>query len=102
MTRPKVLICACPDLALDGRELAARLQQAGVQAELAPPLCTPDGLVRLKKLTAAKARPWMVAACGPEIHAGFFQALAKDCPSGGGRAVRADLETALGALTLAL
>ena len=28
MTRRKVLICACPDLAMDGRELAARLQQA--------------------------------------------------------------------------
>ena len=80
MTRRKVLICACPDLAMDGRELAARLKQAGVQAELAPPLCTPDGLARLKKLTAAKARPWLVAACGPEIHAGFFQALAKEAP----------------------
>ena len=76
MTRRKVLICACPDLAMDGRELAARLKQAGVQADLAPPLCTPDGLARLRKLTAAKARPWLVAACGPEIHAGFFPALA--------------------------
>ena len=103
MTRRKVLICACPDLAMDGRELAARLKQAGVQAELAPPLCTPDGLARLKKLTAAKARPWLVAACGPEIQAGFFRALApearlpvvdvRSCP---------DLETAMGALTLAL
>jgi len=56
MTRRKVLICACPDLAMDGRELAARLKQAGVQADLAPPLCTPDGLARLRKLAAAKAR----------------------------------------------
>ena len=55
-------------------------KQAGVQADLAPPLCTPDGLARLRKLTAAKARPWLVAACGPEIHAGFFQALAGEAP----------------------
>jgi CBS domain-containing protein len=51
-----------------------------VQADLAPPLCTPEGLARLRKLTAAKARPWLVAACGPEIHAGFFQALAGRTP----------------------
>ena len=103
MTRRKVLICACPDLAMDGRELAARLKQAGVQADLAPPLCTPDGLARLRKLTAAKARPWLVAACGPEIHAGFFQALAPEArlPVVDVRSC-ADLETAVGALTLAL
>ena len=101
MTRRKVLICPCPDLAMDSRELAARLKQAGVQAELAPPLCTPDGLARLQKLAAAKARPWLVAACGPEIHAGFFQALAKDVAVVDVRSC-ADLETALGALTLAL
>ena len=78
-------------------------KQAGVQADLAPPLCTPDGLARLRKLTAAKARPWLVAACGPEIHAGFFQALAGEAPLPVVD-VRscADLETALGALTLAL
>ena len=81
----------------------ARLKQAGVQADLAPPLCTPDGLARLRKLTTAKARPWLVAACGPEIHAGFFPALApearlpvvdvRSCP---------DLEAAVGAVILAL
>ena len=76
MTRRKMLICACPDLAFDGRELADRLQQVGVKAELTPPLCTPDGLARFRRLTAAKSRPWLVAACGPEIHAGFFQSLA--------------------------
>ena len=103
MTRRKVLICACPDLAMDGRELAARLKQAGVQADLAPPLCTPDGLARLRKLTAAKARPWLVAACGPEIQAGFFQALAPEArlPVVDVRSC-ADLEAAVGALTLAL
>jgi heterodisulfide reductase subunit A len=103
MTRRKVLICACPDLALDGLELAARLQQAGFQADLAPPLCTPDGLARLKKLAAAKTRPWLVAACGPEIHAGFFPALGGKTPLAVVDVRSApDLNTALGALTLAL
>ncbi|MBU4353926.1 MAG: FAD-dependent oxidoreductase, partial [Proteobacteria bacterium] len=87
---------------MDGRELAARLKQAGVQADLAPPLCTPEGLARLKKLAAAKARPRLVAACGPEIHAGFFQALAGDKLLVVDVRSAADLETALGALTLAL
>jgi heterodisulfide reductase subunit A len=102
MTRRKVLICECPDLGFDGQELAARLQQLGVKAELTPPLCTPAGLARLQGITAAKARNWLVAACGPEIHAGFFRHLAGaalpvvDVRSG------ADLEAAVGALTLAL
>ena len=98
MTRTKVLICACPDLAFDVGELAARLSQAGVQAELAPPLCTPDGLARLRA-QASSGRSWLVAACGPEIHAGFFARVGglpvvdvRACP---------DLLTALGALTLA-
>jgi heterodisulfide reductase subunit A len=103
MTRRKVLICQCPDLAFDGRELAARLKAAGVKAELAPPLCTPDGLARLKALAASRGRPGLVAACGPEIHAGFFQELAgeKPLPVVDVR-VAPDLETALGVLTLAL
>ncbi|MDP2047082.1 MAG: FAD-dependent oxidoreductase, partial [Deltaproteobacteria bacterium] len=103
MIRRKVLICACPDLAMDGRELAARLKQAGVQADLAPPLCTPDGLARLRKLAAPKARPWLVAACGPDIQAGFFQALAPEArlPVLDVRSC-ADLEAAVGAVTLAL
>jgi heterodisulfide reductase subunit A len=103
MTRRKVLICNCPDLAFDGRELAARLKAAGVKAELAPPLCTPDGLARLKALAASRGRPGLVAACGPEIHAGFFQELAgeKPLPVVDVR-VAPDLETALGVLTLAL
>jgi heterodisulfide reductase subunit A len=88
---------------MDVGELAARLKQAGVTAELAPPLCTPAGLARLKGLKGMKARSWVVAACGPEIHAGFFQGLGgktrlsvvdiRSCP---------EVETALGALILAL
>ncbi|MFA4901107.1 MAG: CoB--CoM heterodisulfide reductase iron-sulfur subunit A family protein [Desulfobaccales bacterium] len=103
MTRRKILLCACPDLAFDGRELAGRLQRLGVKAELAPPLCAPDGLARLQCLTTSKSLNWLVAACGPEIHAGFFQGLADkeplpvvDVRSCG------DLESAVGALTLAL
>jgi heterodisulfide reductase subunit A-like polyferredoxin len=103
MTRQKILLCACPDLAFDSRELAGRLQQLGVKTELAPPLCAPEGLVRLQRLTTSKSRNWLVAACGSEIHAGFFQGLADkeplpvvDVRSCG------DLESAVGALTLAL
>jgi heterodisulfide reductase subunit A len=103
MIRGKILICACPDLAVDSRELADRLKQAGVKAEVAPPLCTPVGLARLKALMASKARPRLVAACGPEIHAGFFQQLAGETtPPVVDLRSRPDLETALGALTLAL
>jgi heterodisulfide reductase subunit A2 len=102
MTRLKVLLCACPDLAFDGRELVNRLQQLGVKAEQTPPLCAPDGLARLQRLTTSKSLNWLVAACGPEINAGFFQGL-----SGKGALpvldVRScgDLESAVGALTLA-
>jgi heterodisulfide reductase subunit A len=100
MTRRKVLICNCPDLAFDGRELAARLKPAGVKAELAPPLCTPDGLARLKALAASKGRSWLVAACGPEIHAGFLPGVVK-LPVVDVRSCL-DLEAALGALTMAM
>jgi heterodisulfide reductase subunit A2 len=101
MNRRKVLICPCPDLAMDPRDVAARLQQMGLQAEVGPQLCTPDGLARLKKLTPAKARSWLVAACGPEIHAGFLAGPAKGAPVVDVRAC-SDLEAAVGALTLAL
>jgi heterodisulfide reductase subunit A len=103
MTRRQILICACPDLAFDGRELVDRLQQMGVKADLAPPLCTPDGLARLQELRAAPRRSWLVAACGPEIHAGFFQRLIgkEPLPVVEVRSC-ADLESAVGTLTLAL
>jgi heterodisulfide reductase subunit A len=103
MAPRKILLCACPDLAFDGRELAGRLQQLGVKAEVTPPLCAPDGLARLQRLSTSKSFNWLVAACGPEIHAGFFQGLdgkeplpVVDVRSCG------DLESAVGALTLAL
>jgi heterodisulfide reductase subunit A len=103
MTRRKILLCACPDLAFAGGDLAVRLQQLGVKAELMPPLCAPDGLARLQGLATAKSRKWLVAACGPEIHAGFFQGLAGKgpLPVVDVRSCR-DLEAAVGVLTLAL
>ncbi len=103
MIRRKILLCACPDLAFAGGELAVRLQQLGVKAELTPPLCAPDGLARLQGLATAKSGNWLVAACGPEIHAGFFQGLAGKGPLPVVD-VRScvDLESAVGVLTLAL
>jgi heterodisulfide reductase subunit A len=103
MTQRKILLCACPDLAFDGRELAGRLQQLGVKAELTTPLCAPDGLEELRKLAAARRKPYLVAACGPEIHSGFFRGLAGKgpLPVVDVRCCN-DLESALGALTLAL
>src|SRR5437763_295070 len=99
MTRRNILLCACPDLAFDGGELAIRLQRVGVKAELAPPLCTPDGLARLRHLVASRSQQWLVAACGPEIHAGFFQNLEGErwLPVVDVRSC-AELSTAMGAL----
>jgi heterodisulfide reductase subunit A2 len=103
MSRRKILLCACPDLAFDGQELITRLQQLGVKAELAPPLCAPEGLAQLRDLSATKARRWLVGACGPEIHAGFFQDVNRktSLPVVDVRSCT-DLESAVGTLTLAL
>ena len=100
---PKILICNCPDFCFDGQELAARLQQAGVAMEAAPPLCTPGGLQRLRALATADPGGWLLGACGPEVNAGLFRLLEGTpplpvvdllaCP---------DAATAAGALLLAL
>jgi heterodisulfide reductase subunit A len=101
MPLAKVLICNCPDLKVDGGELAARLARAGLEARLAAPLCTPEGLTQLRTLLASGPRDWLLAACGPEVNAGFLRLLA-------GEALRLvdvlayeDLEAAAGALLLA-
>jgi heterodisulfide reductase subunit A len=78
MTRPHILICACPDLALDARKLAERLTHSGVNAILAPPLCTPAGLQEWGPRLAAEAGDWLVAACGPGRHHGLLPRLAGD------------------------
>jgi heterodisulfide reductase subunit A len=78
MTRPHVLICACPDLAFDGQQLVDRLTQSEVKARLSPPLCTPAGLQAWGPRLEAEASNWLVAACGPAQHHGLFQRLARD------------------------
>jgi heterodisulfide reductase subunit A len=76
MTRANVLICACPDLAIDGQQLADRLVRLGVKAILSPPLCTPAGLQEWGPRLKNEAQDWLVAACGPAQHQGLFQRLA--------------------------
>ena len=78
MIRPNVLICTCPDLALDSQKLADRLARLGVNAVLSPPLCTPAGLQEWGPLLAAQSQDWLVAACGPAQHQGLFPRLAGD------------------------
>ncbi len=101
MPPDKVLICNCPDLPVDGRELAAHLSREGLEVRLAPPLCTPAGLEQGRALVAADPGVWLLAACGRERHPFFFQQLA-------GEALvldlfaYGDLEAAAGAVTMAL
>jgi len=102
MTRPNVLICACPDLAIDGVKLTERLEQAGLKALLCPPLCTPAGMQEWGPRLQAETGEWLVAACGPARHHGLFQRLA------GGRAlpvidllVHDDLENTIAAILMA-
>ena len=78
MTRSKVLICDCPDLALDGGKLLERLAHLGVQAALSPPLCTPAGIKEWGPRLSAQAGDWLVAACGPGRHHGLLPRLAGD------------------------
>ncbi|MFZ2086993.1 MAG: FAD-dependent oxidoreductase, partial [Desulfobaccales bacterium] len=80
MTRSHVLICTCPDLAVDAQELARRLAQQGVEAHLAKPLCTPAGIEEWGARLKAAAPDWLVAACGPARHHGLFQHLAGSGP----------------------
>ena len=102
MVRPNVLICACPDLALDGRKLAERLTQLGVKAHLAPPLCTPAGIKEWGPRLMAEARDWLVAACGPARHHGLFQRLAGDDTLRGFDLLdQNDLESAVAAILMA-
>jgi heterodisulfide reductase subunit A2 len=103
MTRRKILLCACPDLAFDGEALAIKLERVGAKVELALPLCTPQGLARLRHVLTSQPRQWLAAACGPEIHAGFLPSLGvgQELPVVDVRSCT-DLEAALGALTRAM
>jgi len=78
MSISKILICNCPDLAFDGRELAVRLGREGLEAHLASPLCTPAGLKAWRPLPESGA--WLIAACGPQRHPAFSQRLAAQAP----------------------
>ncbi len=78
MAKTQVLLCACPDLKVEAQTLAESLSQAGLQVQVASPLCTPAGLEEWGLRLAAEPRDWLVAACGPEQHHGLFQRLAGD------------------------
>ena len=100
MLRDKILICSCPELPVDGAELAAKLKAAGLEAHLSAPLCTPKGLKQWRTLVAPGAGNWLVAACGPHRNIYFSRRLAQEAPvvdlSG-----CADLAAAAGAVLLA-
>jgi heterodisulfide reductase subunit A len=103
MSSTRILICTCPDFSFDVRELAARLRQAGVAIEAAPPLCTPGGLQRLRALAAADPGGWLLGACGPEVNAGLFRLLEGDSPLPVVDLLACpEVATAAGALLLAL
>ncbi len=97
-----LLLCPCPDLAFELRELAERLTRSGAPVRLAGPLCTPAGL---KELAAALAEPrnWVIAACGPRRCAEFLSPLAlQPLPEVVDLLAAADLEDAQARLALAL
>ena len=78
MAKTQVLLCACPDLKVEAQTLAESLSQAGLQVQVASPLCTPAGIEEWGPRLAAETRDWLVAACGPAQHHGLFQRLAGD------------------------
>lgn len=65
MSRNHVLLCACPDLKVEVDDLARRLTQAGLQVQVSPPLCTPEGLQESEPRLKAEPNEWLVAACEP-------------------------------------
>ncbi|MDD3579537.1 MAG: CoB--CoM heterodisulfide reductase iron-sulfur subunit A family protein [Desulfobacca sp.] len=102
MAKVKIIVCQCPELALDAQALVSWLERDGAEVQLLPPLCTPDGLMQLRPRLASPTGEWIIAACGPERHAGLFQRLG---PAAALRVVDllaySDLESAVAALTLA-
>jgi len=73
----KLLICNCPEIRFDLQEVVRQLAEAGCQAHLTPPMCTPAGLQQAAALTK-KPGGWLLAACGPGHHAGLFRRLWKE------------------------
>ncbi len=73
----KLLICTCPEFDFDLPEVVRQLADAGCQAHLTPPICTPAGLQQASALSKESGR-WLLAACGPGRHAGLFARLWKE------------------------
>lgn len=99
MTHKRFLLCFCPDLKFDVRELARRLAQGGVEAHVAPPLCTPAGIEEWGPRLQAASGSWRLGACDFARQAGLFHHLAGDTPlSVADLLGEGDLEGALGVL----
>ena len=96
----KLLICSCPEVPFDLQEVARELVDAGWQAHLTPPMCTPAGLREASTL-AQKPGPWLLAACNTARHAGLFRHLMKE-PQVIDLLGCAGPEEAVGAILLAL
>ncbi|MBI4643781.1 MAG: CoB--CoM heterodisulfide reductase iron-sulfur subunit A family protein [Deltaproteobacteria bacterium] len=96
----KLLICSCPEVRFDLQEVARQLADAGWQAHLTPPMCTPPGLREASTL-AQKPGEWLLAACSSAHHAGLFMHLWKE-PQVIDLLGCAGPEEAVGAILLAL
>jgi len=73
----KLLICACPEIRFDLPEVVRQLADAGWQAHLSPPICTPRGIKQAAALSK-EGGGWLLAACSSAHHAGLFRRLWKD------------------------
>jgi heterodisulfide reductase subunit A len=96
----KLLICSCPEVSFDLQDAARQLADAGWQAHLTPPLCTPSGLSQASA-RAQEPEPWLLAACSSARHAGLFRNFAKE-PQVIDLLACAGPEEAVGAILLAL
>jgi heterodisulfide reductase subunit A len=71
----KLLICNCPEMHFDLPEVVRQLAEAGWQAHLIPPMCTPAGLQEAAAL-AKQPGACLLAACS----SGLFQHLRQEAP----------------------
>jgi len=96
----KLLLCNCPELRFDPQEVVRQLAEAGCQAQLTPPMCTPAGLQQAVNLVT-DPEGWLLAACGPPRQAGLFGRLWKK-PNVLDLLGCAGVEEAVGAILLGL
>ncbi|MBW1952307.1 MAG: CoB--CoM heterodisulfide reductase iron-sulfur subunit A family protein [Deltaproteobacteria bacterium] len=102
MAKDKLLICHCPDLTIDVQALIEWLERSGQDVQLLPPLCTPEGLAQLHHHLSTAVGKLLIGACGPERYAGLFRLLVSKAELAVVDLLACnDLETAVGALTLA-